>query len=143
MAFTCLLIDDDSDDREIFALALEDAGLSCNYITAKNGVDALTMFNSDPALIPDFTFLDLNMPLLNGKRCLQEIKKISRLHSMPVIMYTTSSHNRDVEETRQLGASHYLVKPSSIHHLSDMLRRIFEKKPLPFFLSEVERISPA
>src|SRR5688572_28383089 len=101
MPVTCLLIDDDIDDREIFALALEDLGLNCSLLTAKNGVDALTLLRANQSLIPEFIFIDLNMPLLNGKLCLSETKKIERLHQVPAIIYTTSSHERDIQETRE------------------------------------------
>ncbi|HEY3429812.1 MAG TPA: response regulator [Cyclobacteriaceae bacterium] len=136
MPLTCLLIDDDIDDREIFALALEDLGLNCSFLTAKNGVDALTLLRSNQSLIPEFIFIDLNMPLLNGKLCLSEIKKIERLHQVPAIIYTTSSHERDIQETRELGALHYLVKPASITTLADYLLKLFKNEPLPFLLKE-------
>lgn len=143
MPLTCLLIDDDVDDREIFSLALEESGVHCQFITAKNGVDALALLRSNEALIPAFIFIDLNMPLLNGKLCLYEIKKIARLHPVPVIMYTTSSHEKDIQETRELGARHYFVKPSSITILSNYLAKLFNHDSLPFLLKEETRTLPA
>ena len=141
MAFTCLLIDDDSDDREIFALALEDSLAQFNYLTAKNGLDALNMLQADDSLVPCFIFIDLNMPLLDGKSCLREIRKIERLNAVPTIIYTTSSHKRDIEETKNLGASHYIVKPPSVGILTNILQKLFNKQSLPFFLDESIKLS--
>jgi CheY-like chemotaxis protein len=131
---TCLLIDDDPDDREIFALAVEEMDKSCRFVTAKSGVEALQLLKDDPAFIPDFIFLDLNMPLMDGKECLLEIKKIPRASNIPVIIYSTSSYDRDVEDTRQLGATYFLTKPSSIKALTDFLAGILTQKDLPYFL---------
>jgi CheY-like chemotaxis protein len=136
MVFTCLLIDDDPDDLEIFSLALEDVQVACSCITARNGVDALNILNANQSLVPHFIFIDLNMPFLNGKRCLEEIKKINRLVDVPAIIYTTSSLEEDVQDTYSLGATHYIIKPSSINALSTILGKIFRHQPLPFLLHE-------
>lgn len=133
MPFTCLLIDDDPDDREIFGIALEDVDRVCRYIATENGVDALELLE-DSSFIPNFIFLDLNMPLMDGKECLREIKKIPHLNHIPVIIYSTSSYQKDVEETRLLGANHFLTKPSSIKALTTLLTEILTQKDLPFFL---------
>src|SRR5687767_6219669 len=133
---TYLLIDDDADDLEIFAIALEEISLTCNYVTAKNGIEALDLFRADDNFLPEFIFIDLNMPFMNGKQFLAEIKSSKKLQHIPAIIYTTSSHRNDIDETKALGAAHYLVKPSSIDYLSKILTKIFDKQPLPFFLHE-------
>jgi len=132
--FVCLLIDDDFDDHEIFAIALNDADKTYKCVTAKNGVDALEKLNTDETFIPDYIFLDLNMPLMSGKQCLKELKKIPRLSHTPVIIYTTSSYEKDIEEVKKLGAAHFLVKPSSIDSLTQILSKLFQKQGLSFSL---------
>ncbi|HSD06658.1 response regulator [Flavobacterium sp.] len=131
----CFLIDDDQDDREIFAIALSEVNSSYSCITAINGEDALKVLNDQPDFTPDFIFLDLNMPLMNGKTCLTELRKIPRLKQVPIIIYTTSSYSKDIEDTQNLGASHYLVKPSSISSLSNILTSFFEGKTTKFQLN--------
>ena len=122
----CFLIDDDEDDREIFSLALSAANSSSTYVTATNGEDALRILEDQPDYIPDFIFLDLNMPFMDGRSCLKELRKISKLRDVPVIMFTTSSYTKDIEETLKLGASHYLIKPSSLNGLVEILISFFE-----------------
>jgi len=131
---TCFLIDDDGDDREIFTIAAEANGAS--VVTAENGVDALEKLHSDSTFTPDCIFLDLNMPYLSGIDCLSQIKKIDRLDAVPVIVYTTSSYEKDVEKTRQLNANHFLVKPTSLNVLIDRLSNIFSQQDLPFYLDQ-------
>jgi CheY-like chemotaxis protein len=118
---TCFLVDDDVDDLEIFALAVEDLRVGVHCVTAADGIDALEKLRNDDGFTPDFIFLDLNMPRMNGKQCLLEIKKIQRLSSTPVIIYSTSSNRKDIDDTLKLGASHFLTKPSSISSLTQEL----------------------
>jgi CheY-like chemotaxis protein len=119
--FTCFLIDDDLDDQEIFMLALQDLDKMVNCVTAADGSQALQILNEDHSFIPDYIFLDLNMPRMDGKQFLAEIKKDARLRNIPVIIYSTSSDPRDLYETKQLGASDYIVKQTSIGSLRKIL----------------------
>lgn len=127
------MIDDDPDDREIFALALEEIDQDYKCITASNGMDALKKL-ADPDFVPNLIFLDLNMPIMSGKQCLHEIKKITRLSEIPVIIYSTSSYAQDIEETKQLGASHFLIKPSSIRILTSCLNELINTDHTPFLI---------
>jgi DNA-binding response OmpR family regulator len=61
--------------------------------------------------------LDINMPLMNGMQCLQELKRSARLKHLPVIMYSTSSYKKDMDSTRDAGAADYIVKPASFSEL--------------------------
>ena len=74
------------------------------------------------------------MPYMSGIECLQAIKKIPSLLDVPIIMYTTSSHNKDIDETRALGAAHYLIKPPSLATLTELLSGIFNKKEQSYVL---------
>jgi CheY-like chemotaxis protein len=133
---TYLLIDDDEDDLEIFGLALADACITCRLVTATNGLQALDLFLADDTFLPDFIFIDLNMPLMNGKQFLATIKSSTVLRHIPAIIYTTSSHRKDIDETMALGAAHFLVKPTKVACLTKILTKLFDKQPLPFFLNE-------
>jgi CheY-like chemotaxis protein len=123
---TCFLIDDDIDDQAIFALALDEVEMPVRFVVANNGIEALEKLRTNESFVPDFIFLDLNMPRMHGRECLAEIKKIDRLEDVPVIIYSTSSDPRDVVETKQLGAAEYIVKPSSVSTLSELLKGIFK-----------------
>jgi CheY-like chemotaxis protein len=77
-------------------------------------------------MLPDLIFLDMNMPKLNGKQVLREIKKTRSLASIPVIMYSTSFAPRDIEEIKELGAVFYLLKPSRFDDLCASLTKILQ-----------------
>ena len=120
----CLLVDDDEDDQEIFCLALEKVDPSINCLTASDGREALLMLKNK-SVTPDYIFLDLNMPQMDGKECLKEIRKHDHLRNIPVIIFTTSSAPRDVEETKRLGATSFITKPPLVSTLAKKLLDVF------------------
>jgi CheY-like chemotaxis protein len=124
----CFLIDDDLDDQEIFSLALEKVSPSFKCVTASSGAEALKKLSDKPDAIPDYIFLDLNMPRMNGKECLKEIKKLSHLKDTPVIIYSTSSLKNDMTESRKLGAAEFITKPFSMLELISVLNNFFEER---------------
>lgn len=132
-ALLCLLIDDDQDDQEIFTLALEESGLNTQCTTCNNASEALQRLTKDTTFLPDYIFLDLNMPRINGIQLLTEIKKISHLEHIPVVIYSTSSHPKDKEATLKLGAATFITKPSDIKELSQLLKDFFQTHLQPAF----------
>jgi CheY-like chemotaxis protein len=124
---TCLLVDDDEDDKEIFCLALQHADPSIECIMASDGPEALAILK-DRSFVPDFIFLDLNMPVMNGKECLKEIRKQHHLNHIPVIIFSTSSAEKDKDETKALGASAFITKPPLISDLAKKLSGIFSSQ---------------
>ena len=134
---TAFLIDDDADDHEIFSFAMEKADNSVQCVFANDGVNALEKINSEKDFIPDYIFIDMNMPRMNGKQCLKELKKIERLKSTPVFMYSTSADPAEIEENLKLGATDFILKPSDVSVLTDILAKIVRKNivPLMLFLS--------
>ncbi len=128
MEKTILIVDDDIDDRELFGEALAEIDNTIHCIYAKHGYEALDILYQPDAVIPDYIFLDLNMPRLNGKECLALIKKTERFKVVPVIIFSTSKLDSDVEETRKLGATLFLTKPAKFSQLVDILTSIIAKK---------------
>jgi DNA-binding NtrC family response regulator len=111
MTMTILLIDDDEDDRKLFFEATADYDNTIKYVAAADAREALLYLNNAANALPDFIFLDLRMPGLNGEQCLIEIKKNLRLASIPVIIYTTSRDVKESVKLKGLGAAHFMSKP--------------------------------
>jgi CheY-like chemotaxis protein len=120
------IADDDPDDQELFIEALHEIDAHCTCVTAFDGQDALKKLSSSKIDPPDIIFLDLNMPKLNGKECLTEIKKNNLLKEIPVIIYSTSADKRDMLEAIQLGAVFFFQKPNRFHELSQALKQIID-----------------
>lgn len=132
----CFLIDDDPDDQEIFSLALEKITPRVTCEIASDCQEALGMLAPERKFIPDYIFLDLNMPRMNGKQCLKEIRRHPHLNSVPVIMYSTSLIDSDIFELRQLGAMDFLTKPNNISTLSRVLSNFFKTNKLSAISSD-------
>lgn len=117
-------VDDDQEDREFFCDALReiDPGITC--LTATSGREALELIRTLP-VPPDYVFLDINMPMMDGKQCLRILKTMPGLQSTPVIMYSTSTDTREIKECYKLGAEDFLIKPYSFEKLVHDLNSIF------------------
>ena len=122
------IVDDDPDDQEVFIEALKGLDEFCTCITAFNGQDALQKLANEMPSLPDFIFLDLNMPRMNGRQFLFEIKKIKLLRDIPVIIYSTSTEQTDMLDTIQLGAVYFLHKPNRFEDLKKALAKIISRK---------------
>lgn len=127
-----LLIDDDSDDREIFSWVMKSLHPSSEIDSASDGQEALDKLK-DHQYNPDLIFLDLNMPRMHGLECLRHIRKMERLRQNPVIVYSTSSNPHDISESRMAGASEYIVKGNEIsiirHELTQVLNKYNPRQP--------------
>ena len=113
-----LLVEDSPEDRELTLRAIKKAGLPNPIFTCDNGDKALDYLYqrgayaaSGTAPRPGVVLLDLNMPGTDGRKVLSLVKKDPNLKSIPIIVLTTSSDDRDIDAFFQSGASSYIVKP--------------------------------
>lgn len=105
------LIEDDEDDQFFFREALSDIANATLLDVASNGKEALLKLNLFSTL-PDYIFLDLNMPLMNGFEFLDAMFKIPEIKEIPVIVLSTTVSQ--VQKVRDLGAQGYIKKPADI-----------------------------
>jgi len=108
----------------MFIEAVKSIDKSYEVISAFDGQEAMQLLSGRMPAMPDFIFLDLNMPKLNGKLCLQRIKEMQTVNAVPVIIYTTSSMRKDMDETMQMGAARFITKPSSFSALQTALKDV-------------------
>ncbi len=120
-----LNVDDDQEDREFFCEALKEIDPSIICVMAGSGTEALRLLRGHLPL-PDFIFLDINMPMMDGKQCLRKIKTIPELQLIPIIMYSTSTNTREIRECYRLGAVDFLIKPNSYEKLVNDLISVFD-----------------
>jgi CheY-like chemotaxis protein len=116
-----LVIDDDTDDRELFteALASVDPVIVCDQAT--DGAEALKWLTTNAIDQPDIIFLDINMPVMNGWQFLTRLKKDDVYKHIPVIVYSTSSTLKDKRIADDLGALCFITKPHAFGRLKRML----------------------
>lgn len=121
-----LFVDDDIEDREFFldALSYVDPGLRC--VLARDCEEALRVLHKASKL-PQYVFLDIHMPSMDGKGCLTSIRKEPRFENIRVVMYSTISDEKLMREYKALGATYFLVKPTTFKDLCDSLSVMLAK----------------
>lgn len=120
-----LYAEDDIDDFDFFCEVIHSFNPQHECINAANGVDALEFLENCEQL-PDYIVIDINMPAMDGKVCLKNIKTYSRFAAIPVIVYSTSRDPRDIELCKELGAIDYLMKPNAMAEAVRDLSKYFK-----------------
>jgi CheY-like chemotaxis protein len=118
------IVDDDSDDQQFLIEALTENDPSVQCYTYFNGREAIAHLQKNLSHLPDAIFLDLNMPRMNGKECLAELKHTAALQHIPVIIYSTTTNQREIQKALSMGASHFLIKQSNFNELCKELKSI-------------------
>ena len=92
-----LCVDDDPDDQILVKETIKELNPSLEVASALNGVEALQYLDAakERGELPSLVILDINMPLMDGKQTLTQIKKDAALNAVPVVMFTTSSSPLD------------------------------------------------
>ena len=91
-----VIVDDDSDDRGLIKDAFLENSPDRNFVLLENGDSLLEFLKSTAdAEFPALILLDLNMPGKDGRQALKEIKKDTRMHHIPVVVFSTSSLDKD------------------------------------------------
>jgi len=108
-----LCVDDDPDDQLMVLETIREIDSSIRVACAMNGVEALRYLERTKydVGLPSLVLLDINMPLLNGKETLLRLKEDTVLQQVPVVMFTTSSHQEDKVFCLRNGASAFVTKP--------------------------------
>src|SRR5690349_19466865 len=110
-----LFSDDDTDDALLFTQAADLLTSPILLSFAEDGEQLMRYLAKE--MLPDMIFLDLNMPVKNGFECLKEIRGDKKLDWLPVIVYTTSDSQNDIEACYDLRANLYVVKPTSFESI--------------------------
>jgi CheY-like chemotaxis protein len=129
----CFLIDDEEYDREIFHYALRSVSEQIDFEFAVGGPAALAQLKQTDSL-PDYIFVDMYMPGMNGLECLEAIKKVPSLQHIPVIIYSGIGNREHEQRAKELHATHYIIKPFTTEELTHILIDLLSGRPLPFLL---------
>jgi CheY-like chemotaxis protein len=125
-----LLVEDSPGDVRLTQEAFRDAN-SCIYLhVANDGVEAMAFLKREGALThaprPDLILLDLNLPKMDGRQVLAEIKKDDNLKTIPTVILTTSSDRVDILKSYELLANCYLTKPVELDQFEGLVKSINE-----------------
>lgn len=120
------LADDDEDDRMLFSEALEEISIKTSLSLFKHGQELLDYLFQPDVQLPTLIFLDINMPIVNGIQCLTEIRNNPKLKNLFIAMYSTSSSEKDIEDSFNKGANIYINKPSCFKKLCEIVEKTLQ-----------------
>jgi DNA-binding response OmpR family regulator len=118
------IAEDDDDDFEIFSAAVEKVSVAIILTRAENGDVLMEKLNGIDVL-PDILFLDILMPILNGKDCLKLIRANKKFDALPIIMFSSVEDEQSIEFCFREGSNLFLRKPYTINELVESLKKIF------------------
>jgi CheY-like chemotaxis protein len=128
---TVLLVEDNEDDAELVAYAVDKAGIANPLFTVSDGdtaiayVEGLAPFTDRAAHpVPVLILLDLKLPRRSGFEVLQRIRANGETKRTPVVVLTSSGEQGDIDRAYDLGANSYLVKPVSRDTLLAMIKTL-------------------
>ena len=123
-----LLVDDNPGDTDLTQETLEAGKIHVDIAVVADGASAIDyLLRRGPhaaAERPDLILLDLNLPKMDGRQVLAEIKKHETLRSIPVVILTSSDAEQDVVKSYQLGASCYVTKPVGLEAFQAIVQSV-------------------
>jgi len=125
-----LLVEDNAGDVRLTQEALKEGKLAINLTVARDGLEATEILHQRNGHAnskrPDLILLDLNLPKIDGRQVLQEIKNDPRLMRIPVVVLTTSEADADILTTYGAHANCYIKKPVDIERFIDIVKCLEE-----------------
>ena len=126
-----VLVEDNPHDAELALRALKTYNLANNLIWLQDGVEALDFFfaqgqYSDRTIedVPKVVLLDLKLPRINGLEVLEKVKSDVRTKGIPIVVLTSSSEERDIVTSYNLGVNSYIIKPVDFDKFINAIREI-------------------
>jgi CheY-like chemotaxis protein len=138
---TILMADDDDDDYVLTKKALKESKLLNTLIRVRDGEELIDflhgrgIYEGKNVPRPGVILLDLNMPRMDGREALKEIKTTPGLSSIPIVVFTTSKAEEDIYRSYQLGSNSFITKPVTFESLITVMNALgtywFEIVELP------------
>lgn len=123
-----LLIEDNPGDVRLTEEAFKETDVPNRISVAKDGVEALAMLQRRPpytnAVAPDIILLDLNLPRMDGRELLADLKRDPDLAHTPIVVLTTSNAPADIRQAYELGGNCFVTKPVDLDEFMDVVRAI-------------------
>jgi CheY-like chemotaxis protein len=123
-----LLIEDNPGDIRLTQEAFSESQLSIVLNVTTDGVEGINFLKKNPpytdAVTPDLILLDLNLPKLDGRDVLGEVKQDELLRRIPIVILTTSTAQKDIQDTYALHVNSYINKPVDFDKFFEIIQRI-------------------
>jgi len=119
-------VDDDPDDRELIRNAIFRVDPSYSVAHATNGKEAIQYLKrAGDSDLPCLVILDINMPVMDGKQTLEEIKRNDKWNQLPIVVFSTSAHPSDLSFCREYGVE-LVTKPANFNQITIEAERLLQ-----------------
>jgi len=121
-----LLVEDNPADAYLICEILDRESHSSHVTVTSDGCRAMSYLREHGAdsQSPDLLILDLNLPVKDGRAVLSEVKSDPSLRKLPVVVFTTSKADSDIDRSYELGANSYVSKPGSLNEFVEAMEAI-------------------
>ena len=126
-----LLVEDNPDDEMLTLLAFQECRLANPIEVVRDGVEAIEFLEAtgqhagrDASRLPQVVLLDLNLPRKSGLQVLEWMRGREETRLVPVVMLTTSNHERDLLESYRLGVNSYVRKPVDFLQFQEAIKQL-------------------
>lgn len=123
-----LMADDDQEDCLLARIAFEESAIEGEIRFVENGEELLEHLRNGDSR-PNLILLDLNMPRMDGRQALLEVKSDQKLKDIPVVILTTSRQEKDVKFCLGAGACDFETKPVEISEWVDVIKSALSRCP--------------
>jgi CheY-like chemotaxis protein len=122
------MADDDAEDCMLAAEAFEACGARADFSCVEDGIELMDYLaegsGSEAGGLPDLILLDLNMPRMDGREALLEIKAEPALQHIPIVILTTSEEEKDISFSLRAGASSFITKPATFDGWVEIMKSL-------------------
>jgi CheY-like chemotaxis protein len=121
---TVFLIDDDPEDLQFMRDALNNVDSSILCVSFVYPEEAIKLLTRELIALPDYLFIDINMPKINGEDCLRRLRTNEKFLTIPIILYSTSMPKEVSEKLLKAGANFTFAKPNTQREYRQVLESI-------------------
>jgi len=118
-----LLVEDNPADERLIREAFKAVNGKVTVLSAQSGAEALALLRRER---PNLILLDLNLPGVDGREVLEQLKGDKRLRHLPIVVLTSSAMPEDIAAAYRAGANCYMQKPIELNDLFDKIRNLYE-----------------
>jgi two-component system response regulator len=119
-----ILVEDNPADVELIRFAFRNLNFACDIIHCSNGGDLFNLLEKTEPEAFCYMLLDLNIPRLNGIEILKNLSTNKKWSTLPIIIFTSSSHDYDIAKCYELGANAYVLKPVLLNEFDQIIHAI-------------------
>lgn len=127
-AIHVLLVEDNPADADLMRETIESGKLHLDMVIVRDGAEAIQFLRRQGAYAaarrPDLILLDLNIPKISGRQVLAEVKGDADLKGIPIVVLTSSSAEKDIVQSYDLGANCYVVKPVDLKAFQGIVQTV-------------------